>query len=59
MIGVRCVYRLHVVTVLAAAANISAATADFMRAEWIRGNMTKYGVPDSWVFLLVVCLSFG
>jgi hypothetical protein len=41
-----------VVTVLAAAANTSAATVDFNRAGWILANMTKYGVPHSWLFSL-------
>jgi DoxX-like family len=38
-----------VVTGLAAAANIYAATVDFARAEWILANMTAYGVPHSWL----------
>ncbi len=41
-----------VVTILAAAANIYAATNDFTRAEWIVVNMTKLGVPHSWLFPL-------
>ncbi|MGH3721810.1 MAG: DoxX family protein [Pseudonocardiaceae bacterium] len=41
-----------VVAVLAAAANIYAATVDFMRADFILENMTKYGVPHSWLFPL-------
>jgi hypothetical protein len=41
-----------VVTVLAAAANIFAAGVDFSRAEWVLDNMTKYGVPHSWLFSL-------
>jgi hypothetical protein len=34
-----------VVTVLAAGANIFAATNDFIRAEWVLANMTKLGLP--------------
>jgi DoxX-like family len=41
-----------VVTVLAAGANIYAATNDFTRAEWALGNMTRLGVPHSWMFSL-------
>lgn len=38
------------VTALAAAANIAAAAVDFRRSEWVIDNMTKYGVPHSWLF---------
>ncbi len=41
-----------VVAVLAAAAYTYAAIADFTRAGWILNNMTKYGVPHSWLFSL-------
>lgn len=41
-----------VVTVLTAAANIYAASVDFMRVEWALANMTKLGVPRSWLFSL-------
>jgi hypothetical protein len=37
------------VTVLAAAASAYAATADFLRLRWIFDNMTKMGVPHSWL----------
>jgi hypothetical protein len=40
------------VTVLAAAANTFAATADFLRPQWLLANMTKVGVPRSWLFPL-------
>jgi hypothetical protein len=40
------------VTALAAAANVAAAAVDFRRAEWVLDNMTKYGVPHSWLFSL-------
>jgi hypothetical protein len=38
-----------VVTVVAAAANAFAATADFLRPQWLLANMTKAGVPQSWL----------
>jgi hypothetical protein len=41
-----------VVTILAAAANIYAATVDFTRAEWVVANITRLGLPNSWLFPL-------
>jgi hypothetical protein len=41
-----------VVTALAAAANAFAATADFIGPQWLLTNMTKAGVPQSWLFSL-------
>jgi hypothetical protein len=41
-----------VVTVLTAAANTYAATADFMRAESVLANMTNLGLRHSWLFPL-------
>ena len=41
-----------VVAVLAAAANIYIAINDFIRADWVLANMTKVGVPRSWLFPL-------
>lgn len=41
-----------VVTLLAVAANLYAAYVDFMRAEWVVANMTRYGIPHSWLFWL-------
>ena len=41
-----------VVAVLAAAANTYIAISDFIRADWILANMTKVGVPRSWLFPL-------
>jgi hypothetical protein len=41
-----------IVTVLAAAAYTYAAIADFTRAGWILDNMTRYGVPHSWLSAL-------
>jgi DoxX-like family len=40
------------VTILAAAANAAAAAFDFLRADWVLANMTKVGVPRSWLFPL-------
>jgi DoxX-like protein len=36
-----------VVTIVTAAANIYAATADFTRPAWLLHNMSKLGVPES------------
>jgi hypothetical protein len=41
-----------VVAALAAAANIYIAINDFIRTDWIVANMTKVGVPRSWLFPL-------
>lgn len=41
-----------IVTVLAAAANTYVAVYDFMRSEWVLANMTKVGLPHSWLFPL-------
>jgi hypothetical protein len=41
-----------VVTTLAAAANAYGAIVDLRRSEWVLANMTKYGVPHSWLFML-------
>jgi DoxX-like family len=41
-----------VCTALAAGANIFAAINDFTRAEWVLANMTKLGIPHSWLFSL-------
>ena len=38
-----------VVTVLAAIANTFAAAVDFNRAGWVVANMTRYGLPHSWL----------
>ena len=37
------------ITALAAAANAYGATGDFIRSRWILDNMTRYGVPHSWL----------
>ncbi|WP_431894442.1 DoxX family protein [Nonomuraea sp. bgisy101] len=38
-----------VVTVLAAAASAYSALNHFIRPRWILDNMTRYGVPHSWL----------
>jgi DoxX-like family len=48
-----------IVTVLAAAANLYAATNDFTRPQWLRANMTKLSVPESWLTLLGVLKAAG
>ena len=48
-----------VVTVLAAAANAAAATADVIRPTWLLGNMAKAGVPQSWLFPLAALKAAG
>jgi hypothetical protein len=47
------------VVVVAAASNIAAAVADFLRAEWILGNMAEYGVPRSWLHPLGAAKAVG
>ena len=47
------------VTLLAAAMNAYAAYVDFTGAEWVLDNMRKYGVPQSWLFLLGVLKTAG
>jgi DoxX-like family len=41
-----------VVTLMAVALNTYAAYVDFIRAEWVVANMTRYGIPHSWLFSL-------
>jgi hypothetical protein len=48
-----------VVAVLAAAANTYIAINDFMRADWLLANMTKVGVPRSWLYPLGVLKAVG
>src|SRR5919106_3983210 len=40
------------ITGLAAIADLAAAAVDFLRVQWVVDNMTKYGVPHSWLFPL-------
>ena len=39
--------------------NAYAAYVDFSGPEWILHNMTRYGVPRSWLFLLGVLKAVG
>ena len=41
-----------IVTVLAAAANIYAASNDFRPADWTVANMARLGLPNSWLLPL-------
>jgi DoxX-like family len=41
-----------IVTLVAAALNGYAAYVDFVRADWVLANMTRYGVPHSWLYPL-------
>jgi hypothetical protein len=47
------------VTILAAAMNAYAAYVDLSGAEWILDFMSRYGVPQSWLFLLAVLKAAG
>ncbi|SFQ65472.1 DoxX-like family protein [Amycolatopsis arida] len=48
-----------VVTVLTAVANLAAAVADFVRVQWILDNMSRYGIPHSWILPLGVAKAVG
>jgi hypothetical protein len=48
-----------VVTLLTAAFNAYAAYLDFTHAEWIVANMSRYGVPRSWLFSLGALKAVG
>jgi hypothetical protein len=48
-----------VVTVLAAALSGFSAAAGIVRPKWILDNMTRYGVPHSWLFSLSVLKGAG
>jgi DoxX-like family len=47
------------VTLLAAGLNAYAAYVDFARAEWVIANMTRYGIPHSWIFSLGAIKAIG
>lgn len=47
------------VTVLAASANIWAATNDFRRLEWITANLDRLKVPRSWLPTLGILKVLG
>jgi DoxX-like family len=48
-----------IVTVVAAAASIYAATNDFIGPKWLVGNMSKLGVPESRLPILGVLKAAG
>jgi hypothetical protein len=48
-----------VIAVLTAAANLYFAINDFIRADWVLANMTKLGIPHSWLLLLGVLKTAG
>jgi hypothetical protein len=48
-----------VVTVLTAAANMYAATADVTRPEWLVANMARARVPPSWLLPLAALKAAG
>lgn len=48
-----------IVTVLVAAANIFSATLDFIRYKQILINMSKVGVPESWINMLGILKAAG
>lgn len=48
-----------VVTLIAAAALGYAAYVDFRREAWIVENMTRYGIPHTWLFQLGAAKAAG
>lgn len=48
-----------IITVLAAGANIYAATNDFIRPKWLLCNMNTLGVPQSWLPILGLLKALG
>jgi len=48
-----------IVTLLTAALNAWAGYVDFARAEWVIANMTRYGIPQSWLFTLGFLKALG
>ena len=47
------------VTLLAAGLSGWAAYVDFARAAWVIANMTRYGIPHSWLFWLGTLKAMG
>jgi hypothetical protein len=47
------------VTILAAAANLFSAGADFVRYETVAVNMARAGVPESWMTMLGILKAAG
>ncbi len=48
-----------VVTLLAAIAALIAAGIDVVRAEWVRGNMRHYGVPEWTLYPFAIIKAIG
>lgn len=48
-----------IVTLLAAGSNAWAAYVDFASADWVIENMTRYGIPRSWLFSLGALKALG
>lgn len=48
-----------IVTILAAAANVYAATNDFRRVEWLLAAMNRLGVSERWLTTLGVLKAAG
>lgn len=45
--------------IVAVVANAAAAAVDFARTGWIMRNMTRYGLPHSWLFPLGLLKAAG
>ena len=53
-------FTAYVMATLAAAGfSAWAAYVDFARAEWVIANMTRYGIPHSWLFSLGALKAMG
>jgi DoxX-like family len=53
-------FTVYVMVTLVAAVFIAwAAYVDFARAEWVINNMTRYAIPQSWLFLLGMLKAVG
>jgi membrane-bound ClpP family serine protease len=48
-----------VITILAAVANIYAASNDFRRPDWILTNMRRLGIPQRWLATLGILKALG
>ncbi|WP_158885876.1 DoxX family protein [Amycolatopsis anabasis] len=48
-----------VVTIVTAAGNAVAAAMDLARVGWVVDNMTKYGIPHSWLLSLGLLKAAG
>jgi hypothetical protein len=52
-------YAYLIVTILAAAANIYAASNDFRRLDWILANMKRFGMHERWLTPLGLLKALG